>query len=520
MNLSQAPIPFRVRRASLAGRLCLAGLALVAAPTPADAQCEREEQQVLLPAVVKTGDIFGGAVEMDGDVALVANEWDDDFGTNSGSAFFYRHDGTQWQEEQQVFAADAQAGDNFGRSVDIQGNVGVVGAHWDDTKDGKDAGSVYVFEFDGTTWNQVQKLRASNGGAGDRFGATLGLDGNLLVVGAWMADNARGTNAGAAYVFRHDGTRWVEEQFLVGNDTAAGDNFGRFAVVDNDVVSFGAWKDRDSGPDTGSAYVFRHDGTSWVQEQKLLASDRASGDNFGWEGAILDDVLVIGSWYDDLTAADEGSAYVFRHDGTAWVQEQKLTASDALQGDNFGACISLHGNRLLVGANLGDGNSTDSGAAYLFEYKGTTWVQEAKLTSSTGGTGDSFGLWLAVDGDRALVGAWADDDSGTDSGTTFAYDLQDLTLDTDKDSVSQGDSLSLSTCGGLPSAGYLLSVVDINGSPTFLLLAIRSFDGLGQDSLGGTTPPGLAGSVVSFLSLGFDQVGELGLSNRAAVNFL
>ncbi|MHC4413642.1 MAG: hypothetical protein ACYS0G_00005, partial [Planctomycetota bacterium] len=135
--------------------------------------------------------------------------------------------------------------------------------------------------------------------------------------------------------YRWDGSSWVQEQKLLASDGAAGDHFGISVSVSGDVTVVGARLDDDNGTDAGSAYVYRWDGSSWAQEQKLLASDGAAADIFGHSVSVSGDVAVVGAYYDDDDGTDSGSAYVYRWDGSSWVQEQKLLASDAEAGVEF-----------------------------------------------------------------------------------------------------------------------------------------------------------------------------------------
>ena len=162
---------------------------------------------------------------------------------------------------------------------------------------------------------------------------------------------------------------------------------------------------------------------------KLLASDGAEGDHFGdFSVAVAGDTAVIGAWGDDDDGIDSGSAYVFRYNGTAWVEEAKLTASDAAEGDHFGGSVTVSGDTVVVGAYADDDNGSRSGSAYVFRYSGTAWVEEAKLTASDGAADDFFGFPVAVSGDTVVVGAGGDDDNGIDSGAAYVYNLPEPTM--------------------------------------------------------------------------------------------
>jgi len=332
-------------------------------------------------------DHFGSTVAVSGDLIVVAAWLDDAPSDNSGSAYVFRFDGTDWVEEQKLTASDAAAEDLFGRSVAISGDLIVVGSL---TRNGltSRSGAAYVYRFDGADWVEEQKLTASDAAAGVVFGTSVSISGDMIVVGA-----------GSTYVFRFDGTEWVEEQKLTASDAAGVDAFGLSVAVAGDVIVVGAFKDGVLGLEFGAAYVYRFDGADWLEERKLTASDIHSRDFFGFSVAVSGDVIVVGADGNDDDGPDSGSAYVFGFDGTDWVEEQKLTASDAAAGDGFGGSVSILGETIVAGAT---GNS---GAAYVFRFDGTDWVEEQKLTASDADSGDGFGRTVAISGEVIVVGA-------------------------------------------------------------------------------------------------------------------
>jgi hypothetical protein len=134
------------------------------------------------------------------------------------------------------------------------------------------------------------------------------------------------------------------------------------------------------------------------------------------------DTALVGASGDDDAGFSSGSAYVFTRSGTAWTQQAKLTAADAASGDQFGYAVSVDGDTALVGARFDDDAGSFSGSAYVFTRSGTVWTQQAKLTAADAAGGDEFGWSVSVDGDTALVGAYLDDDGGTDSGSAYVFE--------------------------------------------------------------------------------------------------
>ena len=324
--------------------------------------------------------------------------------------------------ETKLLASDGAEDDWFGHSVSIGGDVALVGAELDSDK-GTYSGAAYVFRRNGSTWTEEDKLLASDGLKFDYFGSSVSISGEVALVGAY-GDDDNGTDAGAAYVFRWDGESWVEEQKLLASDSAANDQFGSAVSISGNVALVGAYGDNVNGTYSGSAYIFRWDGESWVEEDKLLATDSAANDWFGSSVSISGDVALVGAlWHDDNGIIDAGAAYIFRWNGSIWVEEDKLLASDGALDDRFGSSVSIRGDVALVGAYGDDDNSTNAGAAYVFRWDGERWVEEDKLLASDGSGNDYFGSSVSISGDVALVGAYLDDDNGGDSGSAYLFKI-------------------------------------------------------------------------------------------------
>ena len=144
----------------------------------------------------------------------------------------------------------------------------------------------------------------------------------------------------------------------------------------------------------------------WQQQDKLLASDGFGGAHFGVSVSISGDYAIAGSCWGNGNVAHSGSAYIFKRDGTSWIEQPKLTTSDAATGDRFGARVSIRGDYAIVGADRDDDNGDSSGSAYIFKRRGTSWIQVDKLTASDGIAEDIFGVSVSISGDYALAGAY------------------------------------------------------------------------------------------------------------------
>jgi hypothetical protein len=296
------------------------------------------------------------------------------------------------------------ATDYFGSSVALSGDVAVIGA-----VSTQGPGSAYIYRYDGTRWIEEQKLLASDGTWGNYFGFSVSVSGNVAVIGVPL-DAKIGNWSGSAYVYRYDGTHWVEEQKLLASDGGArGSRFGWAVSISGNVAVIGGTA---SDVDSASTYVYRYDGTRWVEEQKL-EGDFSLRHPSRQSVSISGNVALMGDYEYDDNGFGSLSAYVYRYDGTHWVREQKLLASDGgAWGSRFGWAVSVSGDVAVIGGRT---SVVDSTSTYLYRYDGIQWVEEQKLVHR--GASSS----VSVSGDVAVIGAGFDDDNGNHSGSTYVY---------------------------------------------------------------------------------------------------
>jgi FG-GAP repeat/Calx-beta domain/FG-GAP-like repeat len=273
------------------------------------------QQQKLTASDGTADDEFGNAVAVAGDTVVVGAHFAD-LPSNSaaGSAYVYTRSGTFWTQVQKLIPTGGVVlGDSFGESLAMSANKLVVGSSGADVPETA-AGSVYVFVESGGGYGLQQKLSISDGTNGDSFGFSVAIEGNTLVGGAREDTQIIGQPAfGAAYVFEFNGATWTQQQKLTAADGAAFDRFGWSVAVSNNVVAVGAREDDTAvGPDAGSAYLFTRSGTTWTQQQKLVPSDPFNGDRFGASVALSFGKLVVGASEKNLTSPNgQGAAYAF-----------------------------------------------------------------------------------------------------------------------------------------------------------------------------------------------------------------
>jgi len=379
-------------------------------------------------------------------------------------------------------ASNTDPGDWLGRAVDVDEDLLAVSALLEDSNDvgvngnqnsnsAVDPGAVYIMRRTDNRWVQEAYVKASNTGSGDRFGQDVAIDQGTVVVGGRLEDSG-GNNAGAVYVYNRIGALWTETAFLLAGNADAFDEFGYSVDVDEytSTMVVGAIREDSSAAgvggnqadnslaDSGAAYVYVRDTGTWSQQGYLKAAHPGLGDFLGVSVAISGNTIVVGAPREgsdgngvggdqtDDSAPNAGAAYVFVRDeglGT-WSQQAYLKSPDSDAGDEFGYSVAIDGDRVIVGAYLEDGSgtginpshddlATGAGAAYVYVRNGTTWSLESTLKADNTGAGDGFGWTVAIDGDRAVVGALQEasnasgldgngaDDSAAGAGAVYVY---------------------------------------------------------------------------------------------------
>jgi hypothetical protein len=385
-------------------------------------------------------DMFGISVSISGDVAIVGAFGDDDGGSYSGSAYILERQGNIWVQQAKLKADDARAEDHFAYSVSIDGDYAIVGAA-DDDDSGSSSGSAYIFWRDGAGWVQQAKLTAADGAADDYFGRSVSISGDYAIVAAYYDDDD-GLNSGSAYIFRRDGMSWIQQAKITAADAAAEDHFGSSVSIAGDYAIVGTEDVDDIGNSSGAAYIFKRNGADWIQQVKLTASDAKSYQYFGDAVSISGDYAIVGALGDDDGGNRAGAAYIFKRAGSNWIQQAKITAEDAAESDMLGRPVSISGDVAIIGATGDDDGGSSSGSAYVFRRDGSNWVQKAKLTAADAAADDLFGASVSISGGYAVVGAPYKDSY---SGSAYFYELPvpTVALAADPEVIAVGDAATL-----------------------------------------------------------------------------
>ncbi len=384
------------------------------------------------------GDVYGFSVSISGNYAIVSARTVG----GAGAAYLIERDGSgNWNEVQKIVASDIASDDEYGNSSAISGDYAFVGARTEDEDPAggntmPNSGSVYVYERDGAgSWNQVQKIVATDRIADARFGGSVSVSNQYAIVGApGEKRDTAGANslvgAGAAYLFERDGGgNWNQVQKLVASDREFNDEFGSAVSISGDYAIVGAFFEQSG---TGAAYLFERDGSgNWTEVQNIVAADRDIGDFFGASVSISGDIAIVGAYLDHDSVSGgnplnrAGSAYFFERDGFGvWNEAQKIVASERGNDDEFGWSVSIDGNYAAIGAIFEDedaneaNSNTSTGSAYVFERDTNgNWAQVDKIVASDRTSADEFGWSVSLSGNKVVIGAWKDDVDATGGDT-------------------------------------------------------------------------------------------------------
>lgn len=414
--------------------------------------------------VVHGDEIAIGAIHEDGGTTGVGGDPDDDSAPNAGAVHLFRRTGAdEWVESAYVKASNAEAGDNFGVGIALDGDTLVVGAHFEDGALGDPnsntvsrSGAVYVFEREDGSWVQKAYLKARVPGPSDFFGVSVAVDGDLLAVGA-TGEASNGSSphddslhlAGAVYVFERVGGTWQYLQMLKSPSPDADDRFGISIDLEGDTLAVGAYledggksgaaaePDDDSATDAGAVFVFERTGGLFHAPAYVKPVVADAGDNFGFPVRLSGDTLVVGARRDDAGPAadplddsvvDSGAVHVFERQGSTWKQVAFLKASNPDPSDRFGYALDVwndtivvgaqweHGGASGIGGNELDNSIPKAGAAYVFARTLGTWTQRAYVKAQNPGPNDRFARFVGIFGDTLVLGAHGEDGSATGGG--------------------------------------------------------------------------------------------------------
>lgn len=333
----------------------------------------------LAPADGAAENLFGISAALAGDSALIGALDEDPDGPQAGAAYVFERMSDGWAEAAKLTPTDGEREDDFGTSVALSddGTTALVGSE-DEDSNGEDAGAVYVFE--GTTkWTETAKFTPADGEKDDAFGWSVALGGDTALVGAPGDEDPNGLAAGTAYVFERANDGWTEAAKLVPTDGESLARFGHSITLVDDTVLVGAVFDSNpNGNGAGAAYVFEQTGNGWTEAAKLTPTDGDAEDTFGRSVAFAvdGDTALIGATEDeDHNGVGAGTAYLFERTDSEWTNSgwtgtNKFAPDDGNHG--FGGAVAFRDGTALIGASEADNsNGEDAGAVYVFDLERT-----------------------------------------------------------------------------------------------------------------------------------------------------
>lgn len=425
------------------------------------AQQWEEGQNILIPEpYLSTG--FGSNTTLDGnELFITAYDYGYDlngenFLDSAGGVFFFEQDASGlWQPVQTIVSPNRNEDDIFGWQTAVSGDFLAISARLDDSDETynnviENAGAVYMYERDTSgNFTFVQKLVATDRVVNARFGESIYLEGNMLLIGAHQETidanvNNPIDNTGAVYMFERDNNGlWSLTQKILASDRSIEDRFGVSVDVDGDTLIVGAHTDGEdfeglnTSPFSGSAYFFERDASGlWVEVQKITANDRAQDDNFGRKVILYGDYAVIGSFFNSLDETGNnfllaaGAAYVFKRDvNGVWNELQKLIASDRGEFDLFAVrAIEINDEYIIIGCDNNDGVNDEeivSGAVFVYakdEVSGF-WSESQILRNNEGIQGERFGFSIDLQNDILSIGSPQKMINGSMVGGVDIYEL-------------------------------------------------------------------------------------------------
>lgn len=308
----------------------------------------------LVAGDLAAGDLFGSVVALSLDTLAISAP-----GQQPAAVYIYTWSGSAWSQQARIGSPDGALSAGFGSALALQGDRLVIGA--DDAVSG--IGAAYVYSRSGALWTSQARLAANDGLVGDRFGSSIALSGDSVLIGAPNRPGASaGSHAqGAAYVYLQTLGTWSQQARLNANAAANGDRFAAAVALDGDRALISAPLANNG---IGRAYVYERSGALWTAQAQLDAANGAAGDRFGWSVALDGDDAMVGA---PFALATCGASYRFRRNGVAWGELPKSTIAVPLQGNLAGWSVAIDGGRFIVGVPGFAGAAEHRGAGYWFD---------------------------------------------------------------------------------------------------------------------------------------------------------
>lgn len=311
-------------------------------------------------------DVFGVSASIENGVIFVGAYHESGSFERSGAVYAFEHIDDEWIQTHKIVPDDPRPDGWFGWCVAADGNRLVVGARGHDAN-GSQSGCAYVFEKVGASWTQQSRLQPSDVVADTQFGTSVAIRDDVMVVGA-PGDATVVSRGGAAYMFEFDGASWAQTDKMFAPDVERDDHFGIAVGTNGTDVLVGSFFDDDQGSKSGSVYAYRYEAATCILDRKILPEISSASARFGNAISMDGATAVIGAYMADNNCdCFAGSAHVFQHDGVTWHERARLVSSDAPRKDWFGYAVGLDGQSVIVGTPHDNDKGDCSGSAFIFE---------------------------------------------------------------------------------------------------------------------------------------------------------
>lgn len=494
------------------------------------ARAQGTEQSSLICPYVSDSNYWSSAFAIDGDRLVVGAPNDSSWYPigGHGAATVHQRDPVTgvWGYQQKLFASDYSDSEAFGGAVAVDGSRIAVSAPRNIVNFLGDAGSVYLLELDTVTglFVEVQRVDSVAPAGGESFGASLALEGDLLLVGA-----PGSLGVGSVQVFRRDGVTGLfqfETQLFDANGSSSS-LFGRTLDFDGTTLLVGAPNGKAGSVNSaGTVELFTLSGTTWTQGQELFAAVPQTSANFGASIALAGNRLAVGAPSETIGSSSlAGRAYVFVKDAVTGLfsLEQRLDSPTLAYNSGFGSAVELSGGLLAVGAPnevTGGGHIGSVWTWRLGKKNNGPWHPESELQAGSPTIAEeSFGNPLALaGGDLVVASRYANTANGRDTGALFFYDADEFTLTITPTQPAAGATLDLEAHRGAAGAPILVAVEAIDGVPVFVPILTDLFATNLAWSLQLDAPDPLFGSTVTVRAWKIGAGGPLVGSNAVDVD--
>lgn len=371
------------------------------------------------------GDNFGCSVDIQGHVAIIGAE-----GADAAYVFNYDEDTGDWTEVQKISHPDGNESPYpyFGTSVSLSGSRVAIGANFEHHSGKVNAGAVYIYNYNGSSWSLGGRVYATDAEDNDYFGTSVSLDGSRLAVGS------PSNHEGAVYIYDYDGEEWAQTQQIRPSDGVSGDNFGFDVTLYGNRVCAGSPSHNFA---EGAIYIFNYSGGVWSEFQKKTAS--VTSKSFG-ASVSMDSLsrIVVGAAGEDI---NRGALYVFEFNGFTWAQTQRIAGIYA--GSFFGQSVSLSGDEIMVGAPSADSYGSNAGAAHVYKLSGSVWSLSQTLPpSGTGVVNSNMGISVSINSEVGVVGAKNDGGAASNAGAAYIFNKIPFELSSTQETYSTSSSSS------------------------------------------------------------------------------